>query len=98
MNSSLRVCRVKHGFQRVYKRLLDLLTPSIDQSNHSPGLLNFQLTKSDHLTLNIASTQVVEKSVANNSSFQDSSHQGMVSILFPRSLEIVLCKDDHDQS
>ena len=40
---------------------------SIDQSNHSPGFLNFQLTKYDHLTLKMASAQVVEMSVANNS-------------------------------
>ena len=49
MNTPLRVRRIKHGFQRVYQRLLDLLTLSIGQSNRSPGFLNFQLTKSDHL-------------------------------------------------
>ena len=40
---------------------------SIDQSNHSPGFLNFQLTKYDDLTLKMASAQGVEMSVANNS-------------------------------
>ena len=38
------------------------------------GFLNFQLTKSDHLTLKMASTQVLETSVANNSPSQDSNH------------------------
>ena len=33
---------------------------SIDQSNRSQRLLNFQLTESDHLTLKKASVQVVE--------------------------------------
>ena len=47
---------------------------SIDQSIHSQRFSNFQLTKIDHLTLKMASTQVVETSVTNNSPSQDSSH------------------------
>ena len=48
---------------QVYQRLLYLLTNQIAHR----GFLNFQLTKIDHLTLEMASAQVVEKSVANNS-------------------------------
>ena len=53
---------------------LPTATLSIDQSNRSPGFLNFQLTKIDLLTLKIASAQVAETSVANNSPSRDSSH------------------------
>ena len=76
----------------IYQRQLNKLTM---QSNHSAGVLNFQLgllesceglllatdvsttcakpsSRSSHLTLNMASTQAVEMSVANNSPSQDS--------------------------
>ena len=43
-------------------------TLSIDQSNRSPGFLNFQLTKK------ITFAQVVQTSVANNSLSQHSNH------------------------
>ena len=39
-----------------------------------PSYLNFQLTKTTNLTLKMASTQVVETSVTNNSPSQDSNH------------------------
>ena len=48
-------------------------TLSIDQTNRSPGFLNFQLIKT-HLTLKMASAQVVETLVTNNSPSQDSNH------------------------
>ena len=53
---------------------LPMATLSTDQSNRSAGCLNFQLTKNEHLTLKMASAQVVETSVANNSPSEDSSH------------------------
>ena len=43
-------------------------------SFRSLGFLNFLQTKRDHFTLKMASTRVVETSVANNSPSQDSSH------------------------
>ena len=52
-------------------------TLPIDQSNSSPGLFNFRLTKTNHLILKMAaSAQVVETSVTKNrpSNSQDSSH------------------------
>ena len=45
-----------------------MATLSIDQSNCSPGFLNY------HLTLKMASVQVLEASVTNNSPSQDSNH------------------------
>ena len=54
---------------------LPTATLSTDQSNRSPEFLNFQLTYMHyHLTLKMASAQVVETSVTNNSPFQDSYH------------------------
>ena len=50
---------------------LPTTTLSIDQSNHSPGFLNFQLI---FKTLKMASAQVFETSVTNRSPTQDSSH------------------------
>ena len=50
--------------------LLCLLTNQIAHQ----GILNFQLTKIDLLILKIASAQVVETSVTNNSPSQDSSY------------------------
>ena len=47
-------------------------TLSIDQSNCSPGFLNFQLTENCQLTLKMASARAVEMSVANNSPSQKS--------------------------
>ena len=47
---------------------------SIDQSNRSPGFLHVQRTKTNHLTTKMASAQVVETSVTNNSTSQDSNH------------------------
>ena len=47
---------------------------SVDQANRSPGVLNFQLTKNEQLSLKMASVQVVETSVANNSPSGNSSH------------------------
>ena len=47
---------------------LPTATLSIGQSNQSPGFLSFQLTKTIyHLTLKMASAQVIETSVTNNS-------------------------------
>ena len=53
---------------------LQTATLSIDQSNHSTGYVNFQLTRIDHLTLKVTTAQIVQTSVANNSPSQDSSH------------------------
>ena len=47
---------------------------AVDQVNHSPRLLNSQLTKSDPLILKMASAQVVETWIANNSPSQNSYH------------------------
>ena len=55
---------------RINQRLLYLL---INQIAHHAGFLNFQLTDC-HLTLKMASAQVVETSVAKNSPSQDSNH------------------------
>ena len=53
---------------------LPTATLSTDQSNRSPGFLNFQLTLPLALTLKMASAQVVETSVTKNSPSQDSNH------------------------
>ena len=76
-----------HVFTANHMTGLLTATLSLDQSNRSPGFLNFLLTKIDHLTLKMASAQVVETSVANNSPSQDSSHPDdhfqLVYSLFP---------------
>ena len=46
---------------------LPTATPSIDQSNGSPGFLEFSTDLDYHLTLKMASAQVLETSVTNNS-------------------------------
>ena len=48
--------------------LLPVTTLSTDQSNRSPGFLNY------HLTLKMTVAQVVETSVAHNRASQDSNH------------------------
>ena len=74
--------------------LLHLLT----QSNRPPLFLNFQLTNY-HLTLKMASAQVVEASVANNSPSQDSNHpdhfhsmQSLCSNIFCRNNTQISCR------
>ena len=44
-----------------------MATLSIDPSNHSRRFLIFQLTKNDHLTLKMASAQVVKVSFKEHS-------------------------------
>ena len=54
---------------------LPMATLSIDQWNRSQGFLNFQLTNTTTwLSWKMASAQVVETSVTNNSPSQDSNH------------------------
>ena len=74
MNSPQLVRRIKHGFQWVYQRLLDLLIPSIGQSIAHQGFWIFNELKVITLTLKMASARVAQTSVANNSPSQDSSH------------------------
>ena len=56
---------------------LPTATVSIEQSNRSPGFLNFQLTKDYQLTLKMASAQVVKTSVTNNSPFCPSGRRNL---------------------
>ena len=51
---------------------------SIDQPNRSTGYVNFQLNKTDHLTLKMATAEIVERSVASNSASQYCSHQVII--------------------
>ena len=53
---------------------------SIDQSNRSTGYGNFQLNKTDHLTLKVATAEIVERSVVSNSASQYCSHQVIIFI------------------
>ena len=53
---------------------LPTATLSTDQSNRSPMFFEFSTDLYYHLTLKMASAQVVETSVTNNSPSQDSSH------------------------
>ena len=55
---------------RLYQRSLLLLANQIAYQ----GFFNFQLSKIDHSTLEMASAQVVKTSLINNSPSQDSSH------------------------
>ena len=61
-----------HIFTANHIKGLLVATPSLDQSNRSPGFLKFQLNKINHLTLKMASAQVIKMSVTNNSPSQDS--------------------------
>ena len=63
-----------HIFTVNHITTLATITLTLDQPNRSQGFLNFQLTKTDHLTLKLASPQVVETSVTNNSPSQGSTH------------------------
>ena len=63
-----------HVFTVNHITALPTISPPLNQSNRLPGILNFELTKINHLTLKIASAQVVESSVKNNSPSQDSNH------------------------
>ena len=40
--------------------------------------MNFQLNKTDHLTLKVATAEIVERSVASNSASQYCSHQVII--------------------
>ena len=67
----LSVCSLIERNQSVRKTTPSYISKPIKSLTR---FLNFRLTKIDHLTLKMASAQVVETSVADNSPSQDSSH------------------------
>ena len=76
---------------------LPAATLSIDHSNRSPGFLNFQLTKIDHLTLKVASGDTGSRKPNRLQQFSITIHrQGMLTPGFtPCSYMVILDSLDY---